>query len=224
MSEAELFQVLGELISGQMSPQAWLQWWQEHQEAVRPLIKPGEFLRLKPKLVGRDEGEYRAEASIGEAKRILDARKIEYNVPAEVAARREAEWQDYLNRIEFGGTALGIAMKEFAANTVGSGVRFTDRLYDEFIASGEKDEKAWLRKRLKEMFLCVGARPKWRDEPQWPVADGNPMVFVTQADLPDNEVTAALRVRGMTAYFFVRRASLDTESLRIEAEVVLQDR
>ncbi len=39
---------LQDLVEGRTDPEAWLAWWDEHEQEVRQLCSPGVFLRLKP--------------------------------------------------------------------------------------------------------------------------------------------------------------------------------
>ena len=44
----------------------------------------------------------------------------------------------------------------------------------------------WLRERVTEDFICLGVPPKWRQNPEWQISDGKPMLFVGQIDVPQS--------------------------------------
>lgn len=50
------------------------------------------------------------------------------------------------------------------------------------------DDRAALRRHLEElaprMYRCLRNRPVWIHDPEWPWADGRPMVFVGSIDAP----------------------------------------
>jgi hypothetical protein len=43
---------------------------------------------------------------------------------------------------------------------------------------------AWLESSIPQHFLALRKRPEWLQNPEWPFADGKPMIFVGQIDLP----------------------------------------
>lgn len=46
-----------------------------------------------------------------------------------------------------------------------------------------KELELFLKETVKQDFPCLGKRPGWLQEPQWPIVDGKPLVFVGQLDL-----------------------------------------
>lgn len=51
--------------------------------------------------------------------------------------------------------------------------------------SGDLDSlAAWLEEQIPKHFVAVGERPRWIQNPEWPFADGQPMIFVGQIDMP----------------------------------------
>src|SRR6266542_3518051 len=42
----------------------------------------------------------------------------------------------------------------------------------------------WLNHQLAELFTAVGDRPRWIQNPEWQFADGKPMVFAGQINIP----------------------------------------
>ena len=43
-----------------------------------------------------------------------------------------------------------------------------------------KERKAWLRRRLLELFRCAKTPPRWLQSPSWPMGDAGPLVFLGQ--------------------------------------------
>jgi len=41
---------------------------------------------------------------------------------------------------------------------------------------------AWLREKISADFLTMEEAPRWKQDPQWPVLKGKPMIFVGQLD------------------------------------------
>ncbi len=46
--------------------------------------------------------------------------------------------------------------------------------------------QTWLEKQLSDLFIAIGARPRWIQGANWPFASGKPMVFVGQIDIRAN--------------------------------------
>ena len=42
---------------------------------------------------------------------------------------------------------------------------------------------AWLREQIPKHFIALGERPRWIQAPDWPFANGQPMVFAGQIDI-----------------------------------------
>lgn len=56
--------------------------------------------------------------------------------------------------------------------------------------SGNSDDASisgWLRQEIEKHFIALGARPRWIQSPEWPFANGEPMIFVGQIDLSVQE-------------------------------------
>jgi hypothetical protein len=62
----------------------------------------------------------------------------------------------------------------------------------------------WLQEQITKYFIAVGERPKWIQNPEWPFADGKPMIFVGQIDLSvQNEVVSKIYHDDTSLYLFV---------------------
>lgn len=48
-----------------------------------------------------------------------------------------------------------------------------------------KDLQSWLREKIKNDFRSLKTPPKWLQEPDWPIQDGKPMVFLGQFDVSE---------------------------------------
>lgn len=52
--------------------------------------------------------------------------------------------------------------------------------------SDDPDEASisrWLRQEVEKYFVALSERPRWVQSPEWPFANGKPMIFVSQIDL-----------------------------------------
>lgn len=99
-----------------------------------------------------------------------------------------------LEELKFIGTAGIIAESEFAASFDDDcGSTLGESLYREYQAAGSpKNRKAWIRKRLGELFLCLEDRPRWiESSPIWPFHESHPMTFIGQLSVPANEISQA---------------------------------
>ena len=107
----------------------------------------------------------------------------------------------------FKAKILSVAEKKFFAscqdNPNGAG-QFRDKLYQEYVSAGKPcTPVVWLEERLKSEFLYVTEPPKWvEEEPTWPFYKGRPMVFISQTNLPENEVTRESLTWDTVLYFF----------------------
>lgn len=132
--------------------------------------------------------------------------------------------------LEFGAEALDVARRYYKGSFDGDeGEAFLQELYAEFRAQGgkvvTKEMRAWLRKRLTSVFLCVDKVPKWLDEPEWPYLAGRPMIFLGQMTVPRNTLTEELASPGDEVFVFTaRRFEPGTENWEIEYVTVSQDR
>jgi len=43
----------------------------------------------------------------------------------------------------------------------------------------------WLRQQFLERFRCAGKPPKWIQNPDWPIGDSGPLVFMGQVQIPN---------------------------------------
>ena len=51
----------------------------------------------------------------------------------------------------------------------------------------QESVEAWLEEQIQQLYISVGARPKWIQGSEWPFANGKPMIFVGQIDLFSQE-------------------------------------
>lgn len=47
---------------------------------------------------------------------------------------------------------------------------------------------SWLREKVSQRFVSIRERPKWIQEPEWPIAEGKPLMFVDQIDIDGSDV------------------------------------
>ena len=88
-----------------------------------------------------------------------------------------------IKELKFGGAATSIAEDELSACFFEDDEdQLMNQLYADYQADGSPaNQKAWLRQRLKQIFLCAQERPQWAESlPNWPFWGGKPMVFINQ--------------------------------------------
>ena len=128
-----------------------------------------------------------------------------------------------MEELNFCGTVYTLAEDELNASVDG-GSGLAERLYQQYREAGKpRNVKAWVRERLKKLFLYVDKPPEWvGPSPIWPFANGEPMVFIRQFDVPGGEVAEnVLRVPGRTLYVFAERPRSENDLMRyhvVEAE------
>ena len=63
----------------------------------------------------------------------------------------------------------------------------------------------WLDEQIERHFLSFSSRPEWIQEPQWPFADGKPMVFAGQIDISVTDLPFPFFHDDTSLYVFVGR-------------------
>ncbi len=77
-----------------------------------------------------------------------------------------------------------------------------------------KGFKAWLDGEAEKRFLVFKTRPKWLQNPEWPLGKSGPMVFVGQLNLPRGEVYAGVMQNHDASYYvFVDRETGQTVTI-----------
>lgn len=127
------------------------------------------------------------------------------------------------DKIRFLGKTITIA-HEFGGSTDGDGAQpFVDALYEEYTAAGKPDVTDWLQSRLATAFEAIGEPPRWiEQEPSWPYYGGRPMVFISQADLVENDVTARSLGYDQTVYLFGARSEVSVGGFELVYQTVTQ--
>jgi hypothetical protein len=65
---------------------------------------------------------------------------------------------------------------------------------------------SWLEEQIPKHFVAVGERPKWIQEPEWPIVHGEPMIFAGQIDLStQGGIVSELYHDDTSLYVFVGR-------------------
>lgn len=85
--------VLKQLVEGELEPEAWLKWWNEHGDEVKMLINHGQWLRLKPRSSRGSPACRAASESQLEACKLLD----EQGIDNRRSNRYRAEWETWFN-------------------------------------------------------------------------------------------------------------------------------
>lgn len=55
-------------------------------------------------------------------------------------------------------------------------------------ALSDAQKKKLIKERLKEYFRCLDKPPKWIQDPDWPIRDGKPLVFVGQIPIDASDL------------------------------------
>ena len=72
-------------------------------------------------------------------------------------------------------------------------VNFLKKIYDEAPANLSKHDKLiWCKKKVKELFKYETKKPRWIQQPEWPIIDNRPFIFRYQKTSPE----------GFEQYFF----------------------
>lgn len=81
---------------------------------------------------------------------------------------------------------------------------FFINLLQQFDGKAE-DLTVWLEKQIVHHFIALGDRPKWIQGPEWPFANGVPMLFAGQIDVQkqQGELTSGLFHDDTSLYVFV---------------------
>ena len=92
-----------------------------------------------------------------------------------------------------------------------------------YFEADEHDDHAPARQ-IDQAKLSLGRPPRWesKSEAVWPSTLGNPMLFVGQTRLPDNDVTRTLLTWDVTLYLFVLRLEGTDHFKLIEQNVIEQ--
>lgn len=62
--------------------------------------------------------------------------------------------------------------------------KFFQDLLSEYHGPPEKESLSrWLKEQISKAFVALGKWPEWIQSPEWPFADGKPMIFVGQIDI-----------------------------------------
>lgn len=116
-----------------------------------------------------------------------------------------------VEQLKFTGIIHTIAEKELDASvSEDAGDLFVKSLYQEYVAEGKpRNQREWIRGRLKKAFVCVTTRPVWVGSlPVWPFFDGKPMTFIAQCEVAENEVSETQVSPGAVLYVFGARKQI----------------
>jgi hypothetical protein len=100
-----------------------------------------------------------------------------------------------LEELKFGGMVASAVEDELSASIYDDEDRaFVREIYERYKAVGApKNKREWIKQEIKKHFLCASKRPEWIERttvPRWPFFQGQPMVFIDQVNVPENDVEA----------------------------------
>jgi len=203
---------------GEFSADDWIAWWDDNSGAVAAAVKRGQFLRLKPSI--NWDTVHNVARSHAEACKVLDARKISFVKSQRYERELRALEELQAPQEEFFGEVLYYVETRLRASY---NQMFLDRMWQLYQDDGApEDVRRWMSKRVKPEFKCVEKRPQWVRDPEWPIHEGRPAIFITQYALPENDVTKSSYTWGGTIYVFGYRVNQSKDSFEIENVVIVQ--
>ena len=74
----------------------------------------------------------------------------------------------------------------------------------------------WLERQITQHFIAIGIRPRWIQNPEWPFANGKPMIFAGQIDLSvqNGEVVSQIFHDDTSLYVFIGQ--------KVQPKVIIQ--
>ena len=217
-SKQAVFGGLKQLAEGRLSANEWLGWWEQNESAVADCVNRGQFLRIRV-LPGNDP-DWCALNSQEEACAILEKEGIAFKRSSRYEEEHIEAEAIRAPRSEFDSQVMEFVEEKARGSHDNA---FLDRMYRLYQADGEPaDVKSWMRKNVTPEFKSVSKRPKWRHEPQWPIIEGKPAVFLKQFDVPENDVTREYYTWDTTVYVFGYRVPINESSYETRHVVVDQ--
>lgn len=136
--------------------------------------------------------------------------------------------------VVFSAMVMDIALAKFKADTSHQEAElFVKSLYDEYLASGlplptiewissrPKPSVLWVTKKLKEKFKYDGAFPVWVDEPSWRFIGAEPMTFMHQFEVSEDNAEG---YGGLVNYVFFGKHFLEEGGWQLVVKIVQQER
>lgn len=87
-------------------------------------------------------------------------------------------------------------------------LEYFDRLLNEYgrLPANQGFTK-WLKNRLIKDFIALDYYPRWIQNPEWPIYEGTPMIFIGQLDIKNNERTRHYFHDDTSIYVFIDKKS-----------------
>ena len=83
-------------------------------------------------------------------------------------------------------------------------------LLKQFQGNPEKAQiESWLEEQLSHSFISVDNPPRWIQNAEWPIVNGEPMQFVGQIDVIANEGSAAQMFHDDTSFYIFVAAKVN---------------
>ena len=220
MMESHVWSKLIEFAEGKMSQHQWRSWWDSHEVEIESVISPLEFGRIRPHVTGQMEAAMDDHCH-REVCHLLSLQGIEFIVGETGQHSAPTGHLPSQSKTRFAGLVDAIAEEKFSA-CVPSVV--IEQWFVEFLAAPKHDAEYWIEQRLAAIMRWVSERPQWNSQrPHWPWVNGQPLVFISQTSLPENDVTQEFQLSNQTLYVFAR-CDIDSDSSRIVYEIVVQPR
>ena len=109
--ERDIIESLRQLVCGEIEAGEWIQWWTLNVDRVKPNVKPGQFLRLKPGKQGSFGPPTRCVlTSQQEAAKLLEAE----GVPFELSNRYQTEWESEFRTMQEEARATSLELRRIA--------------------------------------------------------------------------------------------------------------
>ncbi|QVN21772.1 hypothetical protein [Burkholderia pyrrocinia] len=113
----------------------------------------------------------------------------------------------------FCADAILVAEKLKASVDDDQAENFVKKIFDEYKVSGSpSNRKKWLAERMAGEFLYMNTPPDWVGEPRWAYFNDEPMVFLHQFRVIDNNNQMQDRfAAGDTVFVFGLKAKINSE-------------
>lgn len=128
-------------------------------------------------------------------------------------------------QIKFGGRIHSIAEDELCVSlTEDKDSKIVSALWIEYESEGKpKNLNAWIKSRLQKLFIFATNPPQWIEgRPTWPFHKGQPMVFISQLDVPKTQTVEEKLCEDHTLYLFGIR-DYEEDGFRMVYRVVSQN-
>jgi hypothetical protein len=62
---------------------------------------------------------------------------------------------------------------------------FFSDIIKNYNGENKKEIKEQMKERIQDSFISIKSKPKWLQNPNWPIEDGEPLIFIGELDMSD---------------------------------------